>query len=86
MKHLNRLLSGVTALLALVAVARAQSLSDVPTALLHVTTNDFQRGVNLQSQRGAPLSGTVGTPTGGDRPRESGGAGRRHLRSERGHD
>ena len=66
MKHLNRLLSGVTALLALVAVARAQSLSDVPTALLHVTTNDFQRGVNLQSQRGAPLSGTVGTPTGSD--------------------
>lgn len=65
MKHLNRLLLGA-ALLAGVAVARAQSLSDVPTALLHVTTNDFQRGVNLQSQRGAPLSDTVGTPTGSD--------------------
>ncbi|KAF0181709.1 MAG: hypothetical protein FD161_382 [Limisphaerales bacterium] len=66
MKHLNRLLSGVTALLAFAAVARGQSLSDVPSALLHVTTNDFQRGVNLQSQRGVPLSGTVGTPAGSD--------------------
>ncbi|MEQ2007852.1 MAG: hypothetical protein ABMA26_13730 [Limisphaerales bacterium] len=66
MKNLNRLLSGVTALLAFAAVARGQSLSDVPSALLHVTTNDFQRGVNLQSQRGVPLSGTVGTPAGSD--------------------
>ncbi|PAW85712.1 MAG: hypothetical protein B9S33_09375 [Pedosphaera sp. Tous-C6FEB] len=66
MKNLNRLLSGVTALLAFVAVARGQSLSDVPSALLHVTTNDFQRGVNLQSQRGAALSSTVGTPIGSD--------------------
>lgn len=66
MKNLNRLLSGVTALLALAAVARGQSLSDVPSALLHVTTNDFQRGANLQSARGVPLSGTAGTPTGSD--------------------
>lgn len=66
MKNLNRLLSGVTALLALAAVARGQTLQDVPSALLHVTTNDFQRGANLQSQRGAPLSSTVGTPTGSD--------------------
>lgn len=66
MNHLNRLLSGVTALLAAMAVAHGQSLTDVPSALLHVTTNNFQRGVNLQSQRGAPLSSTVGTPTGSD--------------------
>jgi hypothetical protein len=66
MKNLNRLLSGVTALLALAAVARGQSLADVQSALLHVTTNDFQRGANLQSSRGVPLSGTAGTPTGSD--------------------
>ena len=66
MKNLNRLLSGVIALLAFVAVARGQTLENVQSALLHVTTNDFQRGANLQSQRGTPLSGTVGTPTGSD--------------------
>jgi hypothetical protein len=56
----------VTALLAVVAVAQGQSLSDVQSALLHVTTNDFQRGANLQSSRGVPLSGNVGTPVGSD--------------------
>ena len=66
MKHLNRLLSGVIALLAGVVAARGQTLENVQSALLHVTTNDFQRGANLQSQRGAPLSGTVGTPVGSD--------------------
>ena len=66
MKYLNRLIPGVLALVAGLAVARGQSLQNVQSALLYATTNDFQRGVNLQSQRGAPLSGSVGTPTGSD--------------------
>ncbi len=66
MKKLNRLLSGVTALLAGLAAAQGQTLQNVQSALLHVTTNDFQRGANWQSQSGVPLSGTVGTPAGSD--------------------
>lgn len=66
MKNLNRLLSGVIALLAGLVAAPGQTLENVQSALLHVTTNDFQRGANLQSERGVPLSGNVGTPTGSD--------------------
>ncbi len=67
MKNLIRLFPGVIALLAGVAVVRGQTtLQDVPSALLHVTTNDFQRGANWQSQRGVPLSSTVGTPAASD--------------------
>ncbi|MBI5801000.1 MAG: hypothetical protein HZA92_09800 [Verrucomicrobia bacterium] len=66
MKNLNRLLPGVIALLAGLAAARGQTPENVQSALLHVTTNDFQRGANLQSQRGVPLSGNVGTPIGSD--------------------
>ncbi len=66
MKNLNRLISGVLVLLAGLAAAQGQTLENVQSALLHVTTNDFQRGANWQSQRGVPLSGTVGAPAGSD--------------------
>ena len=35
-------------------------------AMLYLSKNDIQRGINWHSLRGVPLSGTVGTPTGSD--------------------
>ncbi len=66
MKRLIRNVSGVMALLAAAATARAQALQSVQSALLYAVTNDFQRGVNWQSPTGVPLSTTANNPPGSD--------------------